>query len=53
MDSWIQYAILISVGFVVGFINTVAGGASLLSLQENKTVKTINTKIFFILPNLI
>ena len=32
MDSWIQYAILISVGFVVGFINTVAGGASLLSL---------------------
>ena len=32
MDIWIQYAILIAVGFVVGFINTVAGGASLLSL---------------------
>ena len=32
MDVWIQYTILISVGFVVGFINTVAGGASLLSL---------------------
>ncbi|HCD22988.1 MAG TPA: integrase, partial [Flavobacteriaceae bacterium] len=25
MDIWIQYAILIAVGFVVGFINTVAG----------------------------
>lgn len=32
MDAWYHYVILIAVGFVVGFINTVAGGASLISL---------------------
>lgn len=32
MDQWYHYLLLIAVGFVVGFINTVAGGGSLLSL---------------------
>jgi hypothetical protein len=32
MDAWYHYALLIGVGFVVGFINTIAGGASLISL---------------------
>lgn len=41
MDEWYHYALLIGVGFIVGFINTVAGGGSLLSLP---------TLIFFGLP---
>ncbi len=32
MEEWYHYVLLIVVGFVVGFINTVAGGGSLLSL---------------------
>ncbi|WP_373073651.1 sulfite exporter TauE/SafE family protein [Zeaxanthinibacter enoshimensis] len=32
MEEWYHYPLLIAVGFVVGFINTVAGGGSLLSL---------------------
>jgi uncharacterized membrane protein YfcA len=32
MEHWYYYPLLIVVGFVVGFINTVAGGGSLLSL---------------------
>ncbi|ADY30857.1 sulfite exporter TauE/SafE family protein [Cellulophaga lytica] len=32
MDQWYHYLLLIAVGFIVGFINTVAGGGSLLSL---------------------
>jgi hypothetical protein len=32
MDAWYHYVLLIGVGFVVGFINTIAGGASLISL---------------------
>ncbi|PCI31380.1 MAG: integrase [Flavobacteriaceae bacterium] len=32
MEEWYHYVLLIGVGFVVGFINTVAGGGSLLSL---------------------
>lgn len=32
MQEWYHYAFLIVVGFAVGFINTVAGGGSLLSL---------------------
>ena len=32
MTEWYHYALLIGVGFAVGFINTVAGGGSLLSL---------------------
>lgn len=32
MDEWYAYPLLIVVGFIVGFINTVAGGGSLLSL---------------------
>ena len=32
MEEWYQYPLLILVGFTVGFINTVAGGGSLLSL---------------------
>ena len=32
MDAWYHYLLLVGVGFVVGFINTVAGGASLISL---------------------
>jgi len=32
MDEWYHVVILIAVGFAVGFINTVAGGGSLLSL---------------------
>jgi len=32
MEEWYHYALLVIVGFVVGFINTVAGGASLISL---------------------
>lgn len=32
MEEWYHYLLLIGVGFVVGFINTVAGGASLISL---------------------
>ena len=32
MDEWYHYALLVVVGFVVGFINTVAGGGSLISL---------------------
>jgi uncharacterized membrane protein YfcA len=32
MEEWYHYLLLVGVGFVVGFINTVAGGASLISL---------------------
>lgn len=32
MEEWYHYALLIGVGFAAGFINTVAGGGSLLSL---------------------
>ncbi|MET1259565.1 sulfite exporter TauE/SafE family protein [Flagellimonas sp. DF-77] len=32
MEEWYHYPLLVVVGFVVGFINTLAGGASLLSL---------------------
>lgn len=32
MDEWYAYPLLIVVGFIVGFINTIAGGGSLLSL---------------------
>jgi hypothetical protein len=32
MEEWYHYLILIPVGFAVGFINTVAGGGSLISL---------------------
>ena len=32
MEEWYQYPLLIVVGFAVGFINTVAGGGSLLAL---------------------
>ncbi len=32
MEEWYHYMLLIVVGFVVGFINTVAGGGSLISL---------------------
>lgn len=32
MEAWYHYALLVVVGFAVGFINTVAGGASLISL---------------------
>jgi len=32
MEAWYHYALLIVVGFVVGFINTIAGGASIISL---------------------
>ena len=32
MDAWYHYALLVVIGFVVGFINTIAGGASLISL---------------------
>ena len=32
MTEWWHYPLLVVVGFVVGFINTVAGGASLISL---------------------
>lgn len=32
MEEWYYYPLLIVVGFVVGFINTLAGGGSLLSL---------------------
>lgn len=32
MEEWYHYVLLVGVGFVVGFINTVAGGGSLLSL---------------------
>lgn len=32
MDEWYHYLLLVVVGFVVGFINTVAGGGSLISL---------------------
>ena len=32
MDEWYHYVLLIVVGFAVGFINTVAGGGTLLSL---------------------
>ncbi|MEM0933452.1 MAG: sulfite exporter TauE/SafE family protein [Bacteroidota bacterium] len=32
MDAWYHYGLLIIVGFAVGFINTIAGGGSLLSL---------------------
>ncbi|MFS4469167.1 sulfite exporter TauE/SafE family protein [Maribacter sp. 2210JD10-5] len=32
MQEWYHYPLLILVGFVVGFINTLAGGGSLLSL---------------------
>ena len=32
MDEWYHYVLLIGVGFAVGFINTVAGGGSLLTL---------------------
>ncbi|MEM7185783.1 MAG: sulfite exporter TauE/SafE family protein [Bacteroidota bacterium] len=32
MEEWYYYVLLVGVGFVVGFINTVAGGGSLLSL---------------------
>ncbi len=32
MEEWYYYPLLVIVGFIVGFINTVAGGGSLLSL---------------------
>lgn len=32
MEEWYHYVLLIGVGFAAGFINTVAGGGSLLSL---------------------
>lgn len=32
MYEWYHFALLVIVGFVVGFINTIAGGASLISL---------------------
>jgi len=32
MEEWYHYPFLVVVGFAVGFINTVAGGGSLLSL---------------------
>ncbi|PCJ94959.1 MAG: integrase [Flavobacteriaceae bacterium] len=32
MEEWWHYILLIVVGFVVGFINTIAGGASVISL---------------------
>ena len=32
MEEWYHYVLLIAVGFAVGFINTVAGGGSLLAL---------------------
>ena len=32
MDPILQYLLLIVIGFVVGFINTIAGGGSLISL---------------------
>lgn len=32
MEHWYHYLLLIVVGFTVGFINTIAGGASLISL---------------------
>jgi len=32
MEAWYHYALLIVVGFVVGFINTIEGGASIISL---------------------
>lgn len=32
MEEWYHYLLLVGVGFLVGFINTVAGGASLISL---------------------
>ena len=32
MEEWYHYLLLVGVGFVVGFINTIAGGASLISL---------------------
>ena len=32
MEEWYHYVLLIGVGFTVGFINTVAGGGSLISL---------------------
>lgn len=32
MEHWYHYLLLVVVGFIVGFINTVAGGASLISL---------------------
>ncbi len=32
MEEWYHYLLLVVVGFAVGFINTVAGGASLISL---------------------
>ena len=32
MDEWYNYILLIVVGFAVGFINTIAGGGTLLSL---------------------
>lgn len=32
MEEWYHYLLLVGVGFIVGFINTVAGGASLISL---------------------
>ena len=32
MEEWYHYLLLVVVGFTVGFINTMAGGGSLLSL---------------------
>lgn len=32
MEEWYHYVLLIAIGFAAGFINTVAGGGSLLSL---------------------
>ena len=32
MSEWYHYMLLVGVGFIVGFINTVAGGGSLISL---------------------
>ncbi|MFD2098445.1 sulfite exporter TauE/SafE family protein [Flagellimonas iocasae] len=44
MEEWYHYPLLVAVGFAVGFINTVAGGGSLLSLP---------TLIFLGLPSAV
>jgi hypothetical protein len=32
MEAWYHYVLLIGVGFIVGFVNTIAGGGSLITL---------------------
>lgn len=44
MEEWYHYPLLVAVGFAVGFINTIAGGGSLLSLP---------TLIFLGLPSAV